>query len=243
MKACVVIPIYNHKDTIENVVKGLAPLELPCLIVNDGSDPATRAVLDALPATYPRVELVHRPRNGGRGAALRDGYRAAARRGFSHVLQIDADGQHDPDDAMKLVAAAQRDPTALVLGRPVFDDSAPWSRLYGRRLSQGIVWAYTTSRAIEDPLCGFRCLPLDTTLRVLDHHYLGSRMDFDPEIVVRLAWYGVPIINVPTHVRYFAGGLSHFRFGRDNVLIARAYGRLFLACMTGRRTARAPVPR
>jgi glycosyltransferase involved in cell wall biosynthesis len=243
MNACVVIPIYNHKDTIEGVVRGLSPLRLSCLVVDDGSDAATRAVLDALPARYPWVEVVHRSRNGGRGAALRDGYRAAAGRGFSHALQIDADGQHDPADAEALVAAARTDPTAVVLGRPVFDDSAPRSRLYGRRLSQGIVWAYTASRAIQDPLCGFRCFPLDATLRVLDNHHLGSRMDFDPEIVVRLAWYGVRVINVPTRVRYFADGLSHFRFGRDNVLIARAYGRLFLACVTGRRTARPRGPR
>jgi glycosyltransferase involved in cell wall biosynthesis len=238
MDTCVVIPIYNHKDTIEEVVKGLSPLGLACLVVDDGSDAATRIVLDALPARYPWVEVVHRAQNGGRGAALRDGYRAAAERGFSHALQIDADGQHDPADAGALVAAARTDPTAVVLGRPVFDDSAPRSRLYGRRVSQGIVWAYTASRAIQDPLCGFRCFPLAATLRVLDNHRLGNRMDFDPEIVVRLAWYGVRVINVPTRVRYFADGLSHFRFGRDNVLIARAYVRLFLACLTGRRTAR-----
>ena len=103
---------------------------------------------------------------------------------------------------------------------------SPRARLYGRKISQAFVWAVTGSLAIRDPLCGFRCFPLARTLPLLDRVTLGDRMDFDPEIVVRLAWEGVPIVNVPTRVRYFPGGLSHFRMVRDNVRIARTYLRL-----------------
>src|SRR5262249_212351 len=167
--------------------------------------------------------------NQGRGAALRHGYRAAWARGFSHVIQLDADGQHDPSEVATLLDAAERNPGALILGDPRFDASAPWSRLYGRRLSQLIVWGYTGSFAVHDPLCGFRCFSLAPTVRGLERPRFGGRMDFDPEIVVRLAWEGVPIVNVPVRVRYFAHGRSHFRLVRDNARIAATYGRLLLA--------------
>jgi len=229
VNACVLIPIFDHGDTIGGVLERLAPLRLPCLVVNDGSGPETTETLKALAARLPWVEVEHLPANRGRGAALRHGYRAAWARGFSHAVQLDADGQHDPTEVSTLLEAAQRHPAALVLGDPRFDATAPRIRLYGRRLSQLIVWGYTGSFAVHDPLCGFRCFPLATTLGVLERHRFGDRMDFDPEIVVRLAWEGVPIVNVPVHVRYFAHGRSHFRLVGDNARIAVTYGRLFLA--------------
>ena len=140
-----------------------------------------------------------------------------------------------------MLRAAERNPEALVLGDPRFDASAPRSRLYGRRLSQLIVWGFTGSFAVHDPLCGFRCFPLAPTLAVLERHRFGDRMDFDPEIVVRLAWAGVPIVNVPVRVRYFAGGRSHFRLVRDNVRITATYGRLLLARL-GRALGRGRAP-
>ena len=241
MKPCLLIPDYDHKDAIHEVLRGLAGFGLPCLLVDDGSGPATRAVLAALPREFPWVEVERLPVNRGRGAALAHGYRLAARRGYSHVIQLDADGQHDPADVPTFLAAARRRPEALVLGAPVFDHTAPWIRLYGRRLSQLFVRGVTLSRDVRDPLCGFRCFPLDPTVRLLDQVILGDRMDFDPVIVVRLVWAGVPVVNVPTRVRYHTGGLSHFRLVRDNLLIARAYARLALAVLakpsriTGRR--------
>jgi GT2 family glycosyltransferase len=229
VKACVLIPIFDHGETIGRVLQGLAPLGLPCLVVNDGSGRETTETLAALAAGLPWVEIEQLPTNRGRGAALRHGYCAAWARGFSHAVQLDADGQHDPKEVTALLEAAQRHPGALVLGDPRFDATAPRSRLYGRRLSQLIVWAYTGSFAVHDPLCGFRCFPLATTLGILERHRFGDRMDFDPEIVVRLAWEGVPIVNVPVRVRYFADGRSHFRLVDDNVRIAATYGRLFRA--------------
>jgi glycosyltransferase involved in cell wall biosynthesis len=232
---CLLIPIYNHRDTIAGVLDSLAYLALPCLIVDDGSDEPTQETLGRENARRPWVELSRLPVNRGRGAALRHGYRRAAERGFSHVVQLDADGQHEPADVPKFLDAACRQPDALILGRPIFGADSPRARLYGRRLSQVFVWAVTGSFAIEDPLCGFRCFPLRRTVPLLDAVGLGDRMEFDPEIVVRLAWAGVPIVNVPTRVRYFPGGLSNFRMIRDNGLIVRAYTRLVLARLLRRR--------
>lgn len=229
LNPCLLVPIYNHRETIVGVLESLSPLGLPCLVVDDGSDEATQETLRGAAARWPWVELRRLPENRGRGAALRHGYYRAAERAFSHVVQLDADGQHDPADVAKFLDAARRDPEALILGQPIFGADSPRARLYGRRLSQAFVWGVTGSLAIRDPLCGFRCFPLRRTIPVLDAGGLGDRMEFDPEIVVRLAWDGVPIVNIPTRVRYFAGGLSNFRMVRDNALITRAYVRLVLA--------------
>jgi glycosyltransferase involved in cell wall biosynthesis len=226
LRPCLLIPIYDHGSTIGAVVDSLAGFDLPCVIVNDGSGAPTCAELARLESRYAWVSVVHRARNGGRGAALRTGYFYAAGQGFTHALQLDADGQHDSRDVPRLLEAAQKDPDALILGRPIFDESAPAVRLWGRKLSQFWVWVETLSFAIEDPLCGFRCFPLEPTVRLLERHPLGDRMDLDPEIAVRLYWEGLRIVNVPTHVRYHEGGLSHFRPGYDSWLIAKAHVRL-----------------
>lgn len=226
MKPCLLIPIYDHGDTIRGVVESLAYLDLPCLIVDDGSAAPTRRELERLANEHAWVELHRCASNAGRGAALRTGYRLAFGRGFSHAVQLDADAQHDARDVPRLLEAAQKDPRALVLGRPVFDESAPGLRLFGRKFSQGLVWLETLSFAIEDPLCGFRCFPLAATLSLLERDGLGDRMDFDPEIAVRLYWEGVPIVSVPTRVRYHEGGLSHFAPVYDSWLIAKAHARL-----------------
>ena len=206
--------------------ESLATQGLPCLIVDDGSGAATSEELQRIEAERDWVSVFRRERNGGRGAALRTGYRLAASRGYSHAVQLDADAQHDPNDVPRLLEAAQKDPSALVLGRPIFDASAPALRMFGRKFSQVLVWLETLSFAIEDPLCGFRCLPLEATLPLLDANPLGDRMDFDAELAVRLYWDGLPIVSVPTRVRYHEGGLSHFAAGYDSWLIAKAHARL-----------------
>lgn len=228
MNACLVIPIYDHGDSIAAVVESLAKYDLPCLIVDDGSGEATRQQLDQLEERYAWVEVVHHGRNRGRGAALRTAYEGAAARGRTHVIQLDADGQHDTADVPHFLEAARTRPDALVLGTPIFDESVPWHRLHGRKLSQVIVWLETLSTSVRDPLCGFRCIPLASTLTVLDRAHTGDRMDFDPELIIRLVRAGVPVINIPTRVRYPESGVSHFRMLEDNLLIAWAYIRLAL---------------
>ena len=226
MKACLVIPIYDHGETIGAVVKSLESMSLPCIIVDDGCGPSTREVLDQLEARHAWLEVVHHSENRGRGAALKTAYQLAGQRGMTHVIQLDADGQHTAADVPNFLEAARARPDALVLGAPIFDDGIPWHRRHGRKLSQGIVWAETGSIAVRDPLCGFRCVPLHPTLPLLDRVRWGDRMDFDPELVIRLVRAGVPVVNVPTAVLYPEGGVSHFRMVRDNLQIALSYIRL-----------------
>ncbi len=226
MRACLLIPIYNHRDAIAGVLESLAPCGLHCFVVDDGSDEATREVLDRLAERHAWVEVEHRKENGGKGVALRHGYRLAAKRGYTHALQLDADGQHDPADVSRFLECMARRPEALVLGQPIFDASAPRSRLWGRKLSVGCVWLATLSRVVRDPLCGFRGIPLEATLHVMERTRLGDRMDFDPDLAVRLVWAGVPVLNLPTRVRYVPGGLSHFDVVWDDLRLAGLYLRL-----------------
>jgi glycosyltransferase involved in cell wall biosynthesis len=226
VKACLGIPIYDHGETIGSVVESLASQNLPCIIVDDGCGDSTRAVLDRLETQHAWLEVIHHRENRGRGAALRTAYRAAGQRGMTHVVQLDADGQHTAIDVPRFLEAARAQPDALVLGTPIFGDSIPWHRRHGRKLSKIIVWAETGSTTVRDPLCGFRCIPLSPTLSLLDRVHSGDRMDFDPELVIRLVRAGVPIVNLPTAVNYPEGGVSHFRMVEDNLRIAWAYVRL-----------------
>jgi glycosyltransferase involved in cell wall biosynthesis len=229
-RPCLLIPIYNHGATICAVVDGLADLGLPCLVIDDGSDDATREQLVAL-SDRDWVDVHRLPTNLGRGGALQAGYRRAAGRGFTHAVQLDADGQHDAASVPAFLAEAAAHPEAMILGAPVFDASAPKARLYGRRLTQWWVWIETLGRDIRDPLCGFRCFPLAPTIDLLDRVAMGAGMEFDAEIVVRLLWDGVPVRNVSTPVCYFEDGLSTFRPLHDNLRISWLHTRLFIGSL------------
>ncbi len=226
MNPCLLIPIYDHGQTIDRVVSSLAGFGLPLLIIDDGSHPSTKHELQRIGAREPWITLFRRERNGGRGAALKDGYRLASENGFTHAIQLDADGQHAATDVPRMINALQDHPEALVLGAPIFDASIPKARLYGRQLSRVTVWAATLSFAVEDPLCGFRGVPLQPTLELLDCTRTGDHMEFDPEFCVRLVWSGTQVVNVPTRVVYDPMGLSHFDALRDNLRLTWTYTRL-----------------
>lgn len=227
---CAVIPIYNHKDTIAATARALRAHGLPVLVVDDGSDAATRAVLDAL-AAEDGIRLLRLPRNQGKGRALTAGFVAAHEAGYTHALQIDADGQHDVADVPRFLAVAQANPRAMVCGKPVYDDSVPRARLYGRYVTHFFVWVETLSLDIQDSMCGFRLYPLAPTCAEIAHKPLPARMDFDTEIAVRLYWRGVPVRNLPTRVIYPENGLSHFRMWRDNLRISAMHTRLLLGML------------
>ncbi len=227
LNPCLIIPCYNHSTPLAGVLTGLKSLGLPCLLVDDGSEPAAAAALDALAATHGDwVSLLRHDRNQGKGVAVTTGLMAARARGFSHGVQIDADGQHDLSDVPRLLAEAARQPDALVSGRPIYDDSVPKGRLYGRYITHVWVWIETLSFTIADSMCGFRVYPLATSCALLDEVRLGRRMDFDTEVMVRLYWRGVPMRFVPTRVIYPADGSSHFRLWRDNLDISWMHTRL-----------------
>ncbi|WP_175763485.1 glycosyltransferase family 2 protein [Burkholderia ambifaria] len=224
---CIIIPIYNHRDAIGGTLARLVVHGLPILVVDDGSDEPTRRVLAALAAQYAgSVTLLRLPVNGGKGAAVMAGMRAARTRGYRHAIQIDADGQHDADDVPKFVAAAQAEPDAVILGRPRFDDSVPKARLYGRYLTHAWVWIETLSLDIPDAMCGFRLYPVDAVCELIDTVSMPTRMAFDSEVLVRLHWRGLTFRTIATRVVYPADGVSHFDVWRDNVRISASHTRL-----------------
>ncbi|MEN8185249.1 MAG: glycosyltransferase family 2 protein [Myxococcota bacterium] len=226
MKLGTLVPCYEHGRTVGAVMEGLAPLDLPCLLVDDGNGPATRERLEDLARRYDFAEVVRRERRGGKGAALKTGYRAAMERGWEGVIQLDADGQHDPADVPRFAKAMEAQPGALVLGDPVFDASVPRARLYARQLSRGLVWLSCLSRVVPDPLCGFRGMPVTATVGLLDRVRTGDWMDFEPEVAVRLVWEGLPVVTVPTRVVYPPGGVSHFSLAGDYPRLVLLYTRL-----------------
>lgn len=229
---CVVIPIYNHKDGIGNVVARLSPFNLPLFIVDDGSDEATQAVLQDLQARYPSVNYLRLPTNAGKGAAVLHGFRAAYAAGHTHALQVDADGQHAIEDVEKFVGRSRQRPEAVIAGQPIYDASAPASRRYGRLATHFWVWIETLSFAIGDSMCGFRMYPLAPTIALIDRVTIPRRMNFDIEIIVRLFWLGVPVENLATRVIYPQGGLSHFDLWRDNLRISWMHTRLSLGMLS-----------
>lgn len=223
----VVIPVYDHEHAIGAVVEGVQAAGLPCLLVDDGSQPSCAIVLQAL-AQRPGVDLLRLPSNQGKGGAMLAGFAEAQRRGHTHVLQIDADGQHDTGDLARFIAAARARPDAVICGIPAYDASVPKARLYGRYATHIWVWINTLSLHLRDTMCGFRVYPLPPVLRLVGEETIGRRMDFDTEIMVRLYWRQVPVEHLSTRVTYPADGVSHFDVWRDNVRISRMHTRLFL---------------
>jgi predicted LPLAT superfamily acyltransferase len=231
MKACAVVPVYRHVRTVGAVLDALLAADLPCIVIDDGNHGEEARLLQEAVAARPRVELLSLPQNQGKGAAIQAGLRAAGARGFTHALQIDADGQHDTADLGRFLDLARAHPDKVIYGVPVYDESVPRARLYGRYATHVWVWINTLSLDIRDSMCGFRVYPLAPTLRLLEEQRLPARMQFDTESMVRLHWRGVGFHAVPTRVVYPAGGLSHFRVWRDNLQISWMHTRLFFGML------------
>ncbi|MDD1822204.1 glycosyltransferase family 2 protein [Photobacterium sp. ZSDE20] len=229
-KACFLIPCFNHGATMPAVVSSLHGFELPIIIVDDGSELTTKQFLAPL-AENSNVTLVTLKENQGKGGAVKAGIKKAQQLGFSHAIQIDADGQHDLEALPSLIEASQAKPQRLISGQPVYDESVPKARLYGRYATHIWVWIETLSLSIKDSMCGFRAYPINQTQAVLSKYDVGSRMDFDIEILVRLYWEGCDIDFVETRVIYPENGISHFDALWDNVKISWMHTRLFFGML------------
>jgi glycosyltransferase involved in cell wall biosynthesis len=217
----VVIPVYDHEHAIAKVVAGVQQAAVPCLLVDDGSRASCALVLQQL-SQQPQVGLLRLELAG---------FAHAAALGYSHVLQIDADGQHDTADIPAFIAASQQQPDAVICGIPAYDQSVPKARLYGRYATHIWVWINTLSLHLRDSMCGFRVYPLAPLQQLVASARLGRRMDFDTEVLVRLYWRQVPVAHRLTRVTYPVDGVSHFDVWRDNLRISAMHARLFLGML------------
>ena len=228
----VLIPSYNPGPAVLTTVQA-ARAQWPVVwVVDDGSNDGSTASLQELAASDPGLHLIVLPRNSGKGAAVLAGLEAAAAAGFTHVLTMDADGQHPAALIPDFMAASQAAPAAMILGKPVFGPEAPALRVNGRKVSNGWANFETLWMGIGDSLYGFRVYPIAPLMRIMRGRRWMRRFDFDPEAVVRLCWAGVQPINKDAPVRYLSaeeGGVSHFRYLRDNLLLTWMHTRLFLA--------------
>ncbi len=224
----VVIPSFNTGPVLlRRTVDAAMAAWAPVWVVLDGSDDGSGAAL----AGVPGLHVIALPHNRGKGAALRVALAAAAAAGFTHALAMDADGQHPAGAIPAFMAASAAQPGAVVLGVPQFGAEAPALRVKGRRISNWWANLETLWSGIDDSLCGFRVYPIAPLLRAMARSTGMRRFDFDPEAAVRLVWQGVPAVNLPVPVRYIAasdGGVSHFKYGRDNALLTWMHIRLML---------------
>lgn len=227
----VLIPSYNPGPKVFDTLRSALAQWTPVWVVVDGSTDGSAAALQEMEASQPGLRVMVLPTNRGKGAAVLHGIREALQAGFTHALTMDSDGQHPAEKIPAFMQASQLAPAAMVLGRPVFDASAPNLRVKGRKISNGWTHVETLGAGIGDSLYGFRVYPMAPLERVMRRQIWMRRFDFDVEAVVRLSWRGVRPINLPAPVRYFRpeeGGVSHFNYWRDNVLLTWMHTRLFL---------------
>ncbi len=228
----VIIPSFNAGWRAPEVVRNARKHWGPVWIVTDGATDGTPALLDALARELPDVRTIHLPLNRGKGAAVLEAVKLAAGAGFTHFLCLDSDGQHPEDRIPQFMEASQRHPDAMILGKPVFGPDAPLIRVLWRKNSNALTALETLGGGIGDSLFGMRVYPIAPFLSVMQETAWARRFDFDPEAAVRLSWRGVPAVNLDTPVRYPSpddGGVSHFRYLRDNLLLTWMHLRLLAA--------------
>ncbi|WP_382162913.1 glycosyltransferase family 2 protein [Hydrogenophaga sp. ANAO-22] len=226
----VLIPSYNPGRKVLATVRAARAQWTPVWVVVDGSTDGSADWLTEEAASDPGLRVLVLPENQGKGSAVLHGITVAAQQGFTHALTMDSDGQHPETLISDFMAASQAEPEAMVLGKPVFGPEAPLVRVLGRKLSNGWANLETLGFGIGDSLYGFRVYPIAPLMRVMHGTRFMRRFDFDPEAVVRLSWAGVRPINIDAPVRYFTpeeGGVSHFNYLRDNLLLSGMHTRLF----------------
>jgi glycosyltransferase involved in cell wall biosynthesis len=226
----VLIPSYNPGQTVYETVRSARAQWTPVWVVVDGSTDGTAQGLQAMAAHDPGLRVIVLPHNQGKGAAVLAGISQAAAEGFTHALTMDSDGQHPAELIPAFMQASMRRPDAMVLGKPVFGPEAPALRVNGRKVSNGWANLETLWMGVGDSLYGFRVYPIAPLMRIMRGQRFMRRFDFDPEAVVRLCWAGVTPLNIDAPVRYLSadeGGVSHFKYLRDNVLLTWMHTRLF----------------
>lgn len=228
---CVVIPCYNHSEKLKEIITNISTRKLDIILVDDASSTEHARVIDQLNSEVVKLILVRHKENKGKGGAVKSGLIHAKKLGFTHALQIDADGQHNLGDMDAFISEAYAKPKSLISGRPIYNDTIPKSRLYGREITHFWVRVETLSNKVVDTMCGYRVYPLEETVALAQEVTLGDRMDFDIEVMVRLAWRNVDIHFIPTLVTYPPDGSSHFKPLHDNLIISWMHTRLFFGML------------
>jgi glycosyltransferase involved in cell wall biosynthesis len=226
-----VIPVYRHGKTVGALLEKLSPQGFPIILVDDGNEDEDRSLLVEAAAAWPFVALVRLEKNRGKGGAIRAGIEKAREMGLTHVLQVDADGQHDISRACFFLEQSRLHRLAAICSYPEYDDSVPPSRKNGRKVAN--TWAHilTLSDAIIDALCGFRVYPVEALWNIMHGHYIDPRMGFDAEAIIRLYWKRVPLLFFPVRVTYPPEGISNFRLVRDNARLSLTFTRLFFGML------------
>lgn len=227
----VLIPSYNTGVRLLQTVREARQAWNPVWVVVDGSTDGSEAGVLRLAAPGSGVRVMTLPDNRGKGAAILHGLREAHVAGFTHVLCMDADGQHPAGHIPVFMAASRAAPDAMILGVPMFGDDAPNLRRRGRWVSNWWANLETLWGGIGDSLFGFRVYPLSELRAVMEGTRWMRRFDFDPEAAVRLYWRGVRPVNLPAPVLYLRpeeGGVSHFDYLRDNARLTWMHSRLVI---------------
>jgi len=230
----IILPTYNSGGMARKTAEQIVQTGVPLFIVIDGSTDESVSDLRDFARGSQQTRLLELEHNSGKGAAFLAGAEAAAREGFTHGLIMDADGQHPADRILPFLKLSEKYPDAMILGVPVFGPEAPAERVTGRRIGNGFAELSTLGGGIRDSLFGFRLLPLAPAIRIMNSIETGRRFDFDTELAVRLYWEGIQPINVPTPVYYpprESGGVTHFRYVRDNLLLVGTHTRLFFGML------------
>jgi glycosyltransferase involved in cell wall biosynthesis len=232
---CVIVPSYNSGPLAEKTVREVLAVWQPVIVIIDGSTDGSEKAIAELARNEPSLHMIVRKENTGKGGAVLAGLDFAAEQGWTHAAVFDADGQHEASDILRFMDVSGRNPEAMILGVPVFAEDAPSIRVKGRLAGNWWANLETWWGGIHDSLFGFRVYPVQPLIRILRGIRGGRRFDFDTQVAVRLYWLGIRPLNLRTRVHYQsseAGGVSHFHYVRDNLLLVAVHARLFLLSLT-----------
>jgi uncharacterized protein (DUF2062 family) len=245
-RPALILPTYNNATTLADVVSGCLRLGLPTYVIDDGCTDDSQRILATFSA--PNLKTLKHEKNQGKAAAIRTGFDAALKDGCTHGATVDTDGQLDPAQIPDLLAAAAKNPAALILGVRDFDiDGYPAQSRFGRRLSNVLIFIESGAN-VHDSQCGFRVYPLDLAKTVTVR---SGRYGYETEIITRAAWARCPIVEVPVSCRYFIKAekrISHYQPWPDTLRAIALHGRLILRSLAPwphkrwPRGSRDPVP-
>lgn len=205
---CVIVPTYNNQKTLKKVLDSILDFTTNIIIVNDGSTDSTAEILKS----YSQLTQIHHPKNLGKGRALRNGFRKALELNFEYAITIDSDGQHFAADIPVFLEAIQEEPNALLIGsRNMTQENVPKKSSFGNKFSN-FWFKFETGIKLDDTQSGFRLYPL----RLLPKRFFTNKFEFEIEVIVRTAWKGIVVKNIPIQVLYDpAERVSHFRPFQD----------------------------